>query len=317
MVVSVTLIVLCAMCLAEWLHWRRWRRLRHLHQATRRQHRWTWALPLLRVACFTISAWAICILLQPHTSIGSQSTSTSERRLMILLDVSPSMHLIDAGPKHELSRAERARDLTLSLMERSDMSQLKTSIVAFYNGAKPVVIDTTDLEVVRNIVDDLPLDHAFTPGKTNIMDAVKTAADIMHPWPEDSTDVIVFSDGDSVPDQGLERLPGSCRKVIVVGVGSPRAGRFIDGHQSRQDTSTLRRLARRLRGVYHNGNEKHIPSVELRGLSVIRPPDEQTPWDLERIARAALVFCTSLLAAIPLLLHVAGSSSYRLEKHHA
>ena len=41
------------------------------------------------------------------------------------------------------------------------------------------------------------------------------------------------------------------------------AGKFIAGHQSRQDASTLRQVAVRLSGTYHNGNEKHLPTVLL------------------------------------------------------
>ena len=45
------------------------------------------------------------------------------------------------------------------------------------------------------------------------------------------------------------RMPASVAGVLVVGVGDPQAGMFIDGHQSRQDVSTLRQIAARLRGV--------------------------------------------------------------------
>ncbi len=318
MVIPITIAVIVVVALAECLHWRRCRRVAHLHRASRAQMPWTYGLPFIRLVCITLVAWAICILLEPHGLMQTGSSkSESQRRLLILLDVSPSMHLIDAGPDHTLSRAERTRDLTLSLMERSDMSNLLTTVIAFYNGAKPVVIDAKDIEVIRNIVDDLPLDHAFEAGKTNIAEAVKVAAKQMHNWPDDSTDVIIFSDGDSVPEQGLASMPDSCRDVLVVGVGSPRNGRFIDGHQSRQDASTLRQLARRLRGIYHDGNEKHIPSMHLQNLATIVLPDEKQTWDIYRVARYVLIFATCMLAALPLLLHIAGSKAYHLEHKHA
>jgi hypothetical protein len=44
------------------------------------------------------------------------------------------------------------------------------SVVAVYNGAKPVVIDTKDFEVMRNILGDLPMHHAFRSGKTKLFD---------------------------------------------------------------------------------------------------------------------------------------------------
>jgi Ca-activated chloride channel family protein len=58
-------------------------------------------------------------------------------------------------------------------------------------------------------------------------------------------------------------MPDSVRKVLVVGVGDSRTGKFIDGRQSRQDVPTLRQIAARLAGAYHDGNEKQLPSALL------------------------------------------------------
>ena len=58
-----------------------------------------------------------------------------------VLDIRDNMVVLDIGFKSEG---------TIPLEE------FKVSVVAFYNGAKPVVIGTKDFEVVRNILGDLP-----------------------------------------------------------------------------------------------------------------------------------------------------------------
>ena len=62
-----------------------------------------------------------------------------------------------------------------------------------------------------------------------------------------------------------------CRKCLhpylVVAVGDPRYGSFINGHQSWQEASTLRQLATRLSGTYHDGNARQISSEILEPMT--------------------------------------------------
>ena len=55
-------------------------------------------------------------------------------------------------------------------------------------------------------------------------------------------------------------------KILVIGVGNPIKGTFLDGQNSKQDASTLRQIALRLNGTYHDGNVKHIPSKTITSL---------------------------------------------------
>ena len=71
--------------------------------------------------------------------------------------------------------------------------------------------------------------------------------------------MIQLSRNYSLPEKAEEEIP-----IKVVGVGDTATGKFIDGHQSRQDMSTLRQVAVRLHGSYHNGNEKHLPTDLVR-----------------------------------------------------
>jgi len=187
------------------------------------------------------------------------------------------------------------------------ISRYKTTIVGVYNGAKPVVVDTTDLEVVRNILTDLPMNYAFEPGPTNIFAGLEEAARIAHPWQPASTTVILISDGDTVPATGMPKMPASVAHVLVVGVGDPQAGKFIEGHQSRQDVSTLRQVAVRLGGTYHNGNEKHLPTDLLRQISLVGRKSI-----LERLTRReyALIACGAgsfILGMLPMALLLWGT----------
>ncbi|MBT6497690.1 MAG: hypothetical protein HOL01_24530, partial [Planctomycetaceae bacterium] len=95
--------------------------------------------------------------------------------------------------------------------------------------------------------------------------------------------------------------------VLVVGVGDPVTGKFIDGQQSRQDTSTLRQIAARLGGVYHNANENHLSSYTIEKLTKTAGKSQ-----LEQLTRReyALMACglgAAIFAILPLLLNMAGT----------
>ena len=88
---------------------------------------------------------------------------------------------------------------------------------------------------------------------------LEEAAKIAKPWPPGSAVLMVVTDGDTVPATGMPKMPASVgNNVVMVGVGSPTVGKAFGGHMSRQDVSTLRQVATRLNGSYHDGNEKHL-----------------------------------------------------------
>ena len=108
-----------------------------------------------------------------------------------------------------------------------------------------------------------------------------------------------MSDGDTVPDTGMPAMPPSITETLVLGVGDPRTGKFIDGKMSRQDAATLRQIAGRLGGVYHDGNVKHVPTdvvVKMMGLGL---EDEILRLTRREYALLACALGTLLLAALP------------------
>lgn len=301
---------------AEVQHARRVRRVALLAFGPRgRAAAWAWLAPLLRVAGFGAAAWGLTSLLflPPKIHDADELTESELRHLLLVLDVSPSMRLEDAGGASgatgvgKKSRAKRASELLESFFARVPMEVYRTTVVAVYSEAKPVVIDTRDLEVVRNILTELPMHHAFKSGSTDLFSGLEEAAKIAKPWRPGSATLVLVSDGDTVPATGMPKMPVSVAHSLIVGVGDPLAGKFIDGRHSRQDMSTLRQVAARLGGVYHNGNEKHLPTDVLRQVTMGSGRSR-----FERLTRReyALIACAtgaSMLALLPVALHLAGT----------
>ena len=95
---------------------------------------------------------------------------------------------------------------------------------------------------------------------------------------------------------------------IGVGVGDPLAGRFLDGRQSRQDRSTLRQVAVRLGGVYHDGNLQHLSSETLEFLTSVSGTSPLEKLTRREYALLALAVGGALLALLPVLLHLLGTA---------
>lgn len=284
------------------------RRLRHVARLAfgpkRRPAPWVWLVPPLRVAAPAALAWGLVTLLTipPKAHQVGEIPESEYRNLLLVLDVSPSMLLKDAGPTGKQQRKERAAALLKSFFERVPIETYKISVVAFFTGARPVVVSTTDREVVNNILGDLPMQYAFKTGPSDLFAGLQEAAKIAHPWRPRSTTLVVVTDGDTVPATGMPKLPDSIAHVLVVGVGDPMAGAFIAGHQSRQDASTLRQVAARLSGAYHNGNEKQVPTELLRQVTFF--PGKGTFDRLTRreYALIAVTAGAAVLAFLPVLL---------------
>jgi Ca-activated chloride channel family protein len=263
----------------------------------------------VRVSAIGLVCWASLTLLQlPPKIHHADSVSESEmKHVVLILDVSPSMRLADAGPTGQQSRMARASELMESFFQRVAIQQYRLSVIAFYTGAKPVVIDTQDVDVVRNILTDLPMHHAFLAGRTDLFAGLEEAMRVAKPWRPRSTSVIVLTDGDTVPATGMPKAPVSVSEVVVVGVGDPVTGRFIDGRQSRQDASTLRQVAARLRGTYHDGNEHHLSTALLNRLSQTAGRSAFQQLTIREYALICLGIGGFLLGFLPVALHYWGT----------
>ena len=216
------------------------------------------------------------------------------------------MLLEDSGPgKEKVRRTVWAGKVVQGVLDRLDMGTTRISLVAFYTKALPVLTETFDKAVVSNALDGLQMYPAFEPGATKMQEGVNAALEVAKGWMPDSATLLVVSDGDTITAPPPSRLPASISDTIVIGVGDPYKGSSVGGHSSKQDMVSLKQLAARLGGVYHQGNEKHLPSEVLDGLTMIEPRiGEQT--GLRELALIMAVGGGSVLALIAPTLALAG-----------
>lgn len=270
---------------------------------------WVRGVPVTRCAGAALACWGLLTLMSLDGAAAETDRSAPpDRHLLIALDVSPSMYIKDSGPARKTSRQHRGAEIMQSILDRLDMNQTKVTVVAFYSTARPVVVDTSDLNVVNNILSDLPLSHAFKDGKTNMYEGVKTAASIAERWRAGSATLVVVSDGDTLPETGRIAMPAAIGDVLVIGVGDPYRPSAVGEDLSRQDRHSLQRLAVQFRGVYHDGNEKHLPSNVLGDLTMLGLKDDRPPR-MRTIAMAAVGTGAGLIGVISTLLAVFGLSA--------
>jgi Ca-activated chloride channel family protein len=270
------------------------------------------AAPFITLAAIPTLVWGLAtlFLLPPaaHRSTAKEVEPTERQHLLLVLDVSPSMRLVDAGAGGKESRMHRARSIVDSVIARTAHDKLHTTVVAVYNGAKPVVEETRDLEILHNLMADLPMHQAFPSGQTKLLDGIAEAARIAAKWPRDSATLVLVSDGDTVPATGMPQLPPSIGGVLVAGVGDPVKGSFISGRHSRQDAAALRQIATRLGGEYHDGNAKLVPTAMLERLGTLAIDDAARLPGRRELALLLTALAATALALLPLLLHFLGSS---------
>ena len=294
---------------AELLHARRVRRLGRLAFGPGGVPRvWTLATPPLRILAYAGIVWSLVILLAfEGSSRLHERNIAATRHLMILLDVSPSMDLKDAGADGMQSRRTRAAELLKSVMERANSDQTRVTMACFYTDAMVLAKECQDRELIWNFADNLPLHMAFKPGKTSLLKSLNSAGGMVKNFPRKSVTFLVLTDGDTVPASGLSPMPSAVAELLVVGVGNPGRGTFIDGHLSRQDNASLSQLARRLGGQYVDGNSKQVPSALLHRLSADDPQPEKFRLGLRTLAIIALAASVAVLCLLPMLLEYFGS----------
>ncbi|MFM9997002.1 MAG: vWA domain-containing protein [Phycisphaerales bacterium] len=275
----IALVALASAVFAERMHARRVEGVARLaFGPTGRPALWARAAAIARITAFTAAVWGAAALaafdpVQSHDRPRRQAS----RQLLIALDVSPSMMLKDAGPGPDrVSRGVWAGKVVQGILDRLDTETTRVTLFAFYTDALPVVQETFDKEVIRNALDGLPMYVAFEPGPTDVNKGVTKALDYAKVWAPGSAMLVVLSDGDASAGKAPVGVPDSIADSIVIGVGDPFRSTMINGHASRQDADSLRHLAARLGGLYHNGNEKHLPSHVLDGLSVTNPRASQS-----------------------------------------
>lgn len=308
--------------LAEWLQYRRIRRCAFLVFGP--HGRIPWMVPLaglMRVAALTLAVWGFTYLAgwygyyEPRVGSEGAQVIKSPHHVVFAYDVSPSMLFAkDAGPEKKITRRERAEELYRSIIERIRTENSIYSVIAFWQDAKAVVIDTPDINILDNIFNNLPLAYALKSAgeKTALPEALRVAAEIAKKWDPHSATLIFLTDGDVIGDRKLAELPAAYENILVFGVGDPVKGHFIDDHYSHQMRPGLTDLAARYGGTYFNANEL-LPSSEF--FASVRQSETTlsgTNWSMRRTAIVMLLLGALIYAAqTPLLTLAAGRWSRR------
>ncbi len=277
---------------------------------------WARLAPAARIAGLMLAAFGATVLLR-HDPIEGDFTPNprASRQLLVVLDVSPSMNLADAGPIEtngapRVMRGVWAGKILQGVLDRLDMKDTRVSMIAFYTKAIPMLRDSTDKNVLANLMDGLPLYTAFRSGRTDMQAGIDAAFEMAKGWARQSTTLVVISDGDLDKPVSVGARPASIADTIVIGVGDPNRATVLSGHASRQDAWTLKSLAGKLDGVYHEGNTRHLPKAMLDKLTMIAPRVGDT-IGLREAALVALGAGCALLGLIgPLLTTFGASRSY-------
>jgi Ca-activated chloride channel family protein len=254
-------------------------------------------------------AWSLVTLMAFNNLVRDRDRrSQTTRHLMVMLDVSPSMLLADAGEGGAETRTARASAVLKSVLDRVPGDNVRFTAAGFYTESRLMVKECQDRELILHLAGGTPFHITYKPGKTDLLSSINQAGEIMKDWQRKSTTLLVISDGDSVPPSGLKPMPSSVAEVIFAGVGDPGRGTFIDGHLSRQDTANLSQLSRRLGGRFFDCNVRHLPSDALRKLNTEDPGAAKWRTDRRMAALVVLGASSALLCLIPLLLEFLGSA---------
>ena len=266
-------VVFLLVALAEWLHSRRVRNVGYLaFGANGRPRGWTVVVPIgTAVASGLLAFGLVVLLLQEPEAVEKRPSTEGSQHLLVCFDASPSMYVPDSGPGGDKKRAVWAGEVMHAILSRIDTETTRVTVFAVYTDALPVVEDTYDLNVVEHLFDGMPFHTAFEAGSTQLTTGVEKALEYARKWPEGSAMLVVVSDGDSEERGGVKFRPSSIADSIVIGVGSPTTPTLIAGHRSKQEVGSLRALAKSLGGIYHQGNEKQLPSHVLNRLTMVQP----------------------------------------------
>jgi Mg-chelatase subunit ChlD len=311
--IASAVVVMISVLFCEWLQARRVKRVADLAFGPGGSPRaWTKLVPGFRSLVLGCMAWALVYLLLTSQTLFLDPSNTEDipedqlEHVVLLLDFSPSMMLVDAGKTGEISRRDQMKTVVTSVMERLG-KHVRYTLVCFYTRPLPMVEGAYDKAIIYNVLDDLPIEKAMGPGKTDLAKALSKGLELAAEKREDSTTVIVVTDGDTVEIEDLHYLPPSVKHALVLGVGNTKEGISIDGHMSRQDPDALNFLATYLNGTYIDVNQKLVETNEIAHLVQAEDMMVKRSWNLADIAMVLFICSACLYALLPVSQEYFGS----------
>lgn len=167
--------------------------------------------------------WVLVVLAMagPRWDFTEVAVSRPGTNLVILLDLSRSMDVIDERP----SRLARARQEIEDLLDRE--TGVKVGLVAFASVAHVVAPITEDSDTLRHLLPSLSTDLVRFPG-SRLSQGFARAERLLAGQPAGEPGAfLVISDGD-FPEEGLvaqaEALHDRGIRVHVLGIGTPEGG---------------------------------------------------------------------------------------------
>jgi Ca-activated chloride channel homolog len=233
--ISITsaLVVFGVVLFCEWLHAKRVEKVAGLAFGPGGGPRkWTKAVPGFRAVVLAGITWALTFLLLTSQTLFVDPNNIDQipedqiEHVMLLLDLSPSMMLVDAGETGEISRRDQMKGVVSSIVERFG-KHVRYTLVCFYTRPMPMVEDAFDKAIIYNVLDDLPIEKTMGPGKTNLAKAVSKGLELAAEKRADSTTVIVCTDGDTVEIEDLHYLPPSVMRWCLAWATPRKASRSM------------------------------------------------------------------------------------------
>ena len=258
-----------------------------------------WLARYLR-ALLLLLAWLLLAIAMAGPRLPQSMTdqqSTSQRELMVLLDISPSMSARDVQP----NRLERAKLELLDLIQR--MQGTRMGIVVY--GAQPHLLSpmSMDKQVLRYYVNAIHNRQLPTLGSRLAL-AIELAAKQFDPQDKTPRALLIISDGeyhaDAKQQQALEDRIAALRqqgvRLYALGIGTTYGAPVMaedqgwlsdEGHavNSRLQASQLQRLTQLGNGVYSELHDTNLDWQRLydEGIGRLKPAtqdltSEQIIW---------------------------------------
>jgi Ca-activated chloride channel family protein len=267
------------------------------------------ALALLALA-------ALCVALaRPHRST---TVASDEATVVLVIDVSGSMHATDIKP----SRMAAAQAALRTFLEKVPHN-VRVGLIAFAGDPQVAAPPTTDLEVVRQGLDSLSYFYSGYGG-TAIGDAIAAAVDLVRPTNPNGAQTIAYtpvatarkspvsilflSDGHQTrgllqPLEGAARAKAAGIPVYTIALGTPNGtldrspgglGAPFGGGRARipvpPDPATLRQIARTTGGEFFDARSaKAVESAYTHLGSVVARVHSKREATNEFVALAAIL----------------------------